>query len=571
MIQKKKTNQKHDAVDWTKWNIEISDPKKTGLRLFKVTPNRGSDRLPTSVTFAEFNSKFDVHATTAWAGARTSRSDANYEDIFAEIKQAADQSKYSSGEKLAKVFVNYGHASVAGMAPAFLYINQIPLFLPFWIFNHLHIGDGQELSTRYVKFTDLGIPAITELVDLSSVSSQKQARLQADWIELQQYLVGKYDEWNSRIRKAHIKQFKGEQNEAPLTESTLTARTLDIARLWIPAGTATSMAMLNSVRMWVDLVVQLREYPAKVAQELADQITAVLSLGQKEDLDVQADLHGLTKYAYARGTVTDNRQQLEKLLKRIKFDSRDFDQVSQAKAVSSITDLYKIQEPGESVIANYILKLYPTLNYGQLLEWLRKLTAEQQESLGEQVLKGHYHHDILRNAADVRGNYVMEIKTAMAYARDLNRHRAWGRFVPLLETQNMRDTILEGWHDNYQLQVTTGLKKLRSEFNDDMQKYYRMLLKLFDEVMDIQPGADQSFILYLLPMGHQVRMLMSAPVGQQVYAISQRVAGGGDFGYRHVMMEMLGHLRQQPYLSGMLPHINFKIDPSDRQQFIDRS
>lgn len=574
MTKKTSSPAKPETVDWTRWNVEISDPNKTGLRLFKVSNNPAAENRNISqstVTFAEFNSRFDVHATTAWAAARTSRSDAAYEDIFAEINQAAGESRYSSGEKLAKVFVNYGHASVAGMAPAFLYINKIPMFMPFWIFNHLHIGDGQELSTRYVKFEDLGIPSLAELIDLSGLKPAQKKKLEVQWKSLQEYLVQKYEKWYQKIREAHIKQFEDPSGDSKLSESTLNARTLDIVRLWIPAGATTSMAMLNSVRMWVDLVVQLREYPAKIAQELAEQITAVLSLGQREDLDIQADLHGLTKYAYARGTVTKNKSELKSLLASWDDSFLEIGKMQSARATSSKTKLHKIDEPGEAVIANYILKLYPTLDYQQLLDWLRSLSDAQHEELGELVLAGHYHHDILRNAADIRGNYIMELKTSMAYARDLNRHRAWGRYIPFLETNNLRDTILEGWHDNYQLQSTKGLKPYRKEFNTDMQNYYDLLIEFFDEVLKLKPDVEQSFILYVLPLGHQVRMLMSAPVGQQVYAISQRIAGGGDFGYRKVMMDVLDHLRQQPYLSGMLPHVDYQIDPNNRDQFTDRS
>ena len=76
------------------------------------------------------------------------------------------QEGLSTGQKLAAVFNEYGHASVFDMVPVFLYIDQVSQLAADDVFNETNMGGGQQRSTRFVRQTDAGFQ-ITPLPQLT--------------------------------------------------------------------------------------------------------------------------------------------------------------------------------------------------------------------------------------------------------------------------------------------------------------------------------------------------------------------------------------------------------------------
>ena len=257
-----------------KYDLTVSDPKETGLRLYTLT----SKETGVMGTFAEFNPDFDVHAGIAYVGARTSRSELTYPEIFAEIYSAIQAGTYTAGKKLSDIFVGFGHASVADMAPVMLFFNNLPMHVPFRVFNEMSVGAGQELSTRYVKLSDMGVPSVTRLFD-GFPSPESTVEAQEKWEALQLEMVANFNKWFVRLQPA-LGEYLDETYEGEVKPSTLTTRALDVARMWIPAGAKTSQTVLASARQWVDMAGQLRSSGDNESVQVGNLIVDLLHLSE---------------------------------------------------------------------------------------------------------------------------------------------------------------------------------------------------------------------------------------------------------------------------------------------------
>lgn len=556
------------------WKISKTDQDDTGLRIASI--EHPDPNIDTIVSVVEFNPEVDVAAVVAWAGSRTSRSDDPFTQIFAEIQEAYTTGQYDAAGKLAKVFTGYGHASVADMAPVFLYINKIPINLAFWVFNHMSVGAGQELSTRFVELEDLGVDTPDFLLPLETIDPTAAQVIRDRWETLLTRSKENYHKWYGLVSGVYGQKFAPAEGEKPLKDSTLNARSLDIARMWIPAGASTSMALLMSARSWVDMVSQLRGSKDKRIHELGEQIFAALNITSfPETADIRNNLTGLTKYSEAKGTIPSNLTELDLALKNIET----FSDLLQTRNLGVNTDLghdtsvelidLGRYSPGAAVVMQYVINLYPDLDEVKVLEWLNTLEDDYKAELGRIVFQTHDRHNLMRNMGDIRGP-LMILETALAYVRDLNRHRAFGRFTPYVDSSNVEAILQQGFNRNHQVMNTKGMEHLREGWNNDMNAYYTELLDLFRLVKANIPDVDDNFILRLIPLGHQVKMHMSAPLTQYNYMIDLRNRPGGDIGYIHITAEMIEQLRKSdPFLRSMLQHVR-EPDLDSRDQFANR-
>jgi hypothetical protein len=546
------------------FEITHTDENETGLRLYKITdPVSGQ-----IVTFAELNKDLDVAPLIAWAGSRISRFGGTFEEIFRQIKGMADKDGSFAGDKLANFFSQYGHSSVAGMAPVFLYINKIPIHLAFWIFNHLSVGDGQEMSTRYVKLEDLGITPIENLIDLSDLGPTDRDWIQKEWTAIQELAVTNYEEWEPLIREAYVEQFGTD-----LSPNTLKARILDFIRNFIPAGAATSMAMLLSARMWVDLVKQMREYDDPVAQKTAEQILVAMNLQDYEEAEgIKSNLSGLTEHSNATMTVTKN---LEALREHLLLDE-SFKQLVIPRPIyepiGNRIRKIRMDHPeslGLGIAMQSIIALYPYLDEVEVLEWLSGLQHEQKAYIGEIIMSGHNHHDLLRNMGDIRGSVFFVLETTLGCLRDLNRHRAYGRFTPMNETDDIESILNMGHIRPFQLLQTDKLKQYIPKYDETMQNYYQKIQELVNFIKQKLPSESQKYIMRLLPLGHRAVAHFSSSLPQLSYMIHQRYAEGGDLNYRDVVSMMMDLIREDAFLSRMATHITHP-DANSKQEFVSR-
>lgn len=512
------------------YELSISDPEETGVRLFNL---RDSETDVTAV-FVEFNDEYDVHAAVPWAGARTSRSDDPHEQIYSEILDVSHADKID-------MFFGYGHASIANMSPTMIHLNNLPMQEAYWIFNHLTLVGGQETSTRYVELSNPTVTGLDRLVDLDGLEAHQAEKLATEWEAISEKAHEGFAKWFPCIRDDLLEFVRHEHPDT--AEKAMDKRALDAARAWLPFGGRTSMSLQFDVREAISLITQLNQRDDHYGSHLAEQLTTLYRLKRYEGSEgIQADLAGLMKYTEGSATVNRNTQELEHRLMGVS-GYEDLEGVSIARAQEeplavesnvALTPENAPAAPGNEVVAGYILTLLPNLHYDEALGFVNQLPEGTRKDLIATVFDGHTQHDLLRNAADMRGHMV-EIDTALAYQRDFNRHRAMGRLAVMFETDNHDAVIRSGFNRSHVLSRTQALRAHEAEWNHDMSNLYRDIYAFYEKAKgEFGPNYDYSFMYHILPLTHQSKLLMSGPLMQWNYFNHLRIRPGGDYGYREV-------------------------------------
>jgi len=527
--------------------------------------------------------EIDNHIFPAWAGARTSRTRKTYEEIFDEVLELVKMDPAAAAEKLKEFGLSYGHQSILGMIPIFLFFNNISLEQAYWIFNHLWYGDGQESSSRYVKFSKMNFPKLADFLDLSLIPPEAVEDLefiQNEWVAILQMAEEKYKKWYSLIEQGYIAQF---ENGKPIEDSTLKARTLDVVRSWIPLGATTSMCLLGNLRIWNNYIKILQETGEKEYIELADQIKHALSLSETvEGEDVNANLAPLIKHTDPTMVIRENVAELKLYLKELAGFNELLEGTNTIPAnYVRQTEVSMIDNTrlGILTILQYILVCYPRLREATLLEWLSTLGDETISQLSIIVFKNHTRHEKMGSLGDIRGDRIFVLNTAIAQLRDLNRHRTFGRqdigFLSQFDygrkgKVDYEAMISEGFNMSSKIIGTDGLKHLESEWSTDANTYYSRLMNYYQFLKQRFPHVDLDFIRKLLPLGHNTRMHLSASPIHLDYFVDQRATPGNDQSNADMIDQMLELLHTDPSLVGLGYHIpNF--DYNDPATFRDRT
>jgi hypothetical protein len=226
--------------------------------------------------------------------------------------------------------------------------------------------------------------------------------------------------------------------------------------------------------------------------------------------------------------------------------------------------------PPEEVVLQYIKQLYSHLNEVDILKYIAELNDEQKREVSEIIFNEHDQYNHMRNMGDVRSSSIFKVTTALSYLRDLNRHRAFGRFTPLFEEKNWRAILKDGFNMNYQIFNTDGLSHLSQNWSEDAQALYEELNDLGEIIERNFPDIDSGWLLRLLPLGHNSTMHFSAPVSQLSYMINQRANRPGDYGYVYIATQMLEELRKKsPLYEGLAPGVS-PVDLNSFEEFTQR-
>ncbi|BCX13739.1 MAG: hypothetical protein KatS3mg085_271 [Candidatus Dojkabacteria bacterium] len=496
-----------------------------------------------------------------------------------EINEHSKNDPDFAAQKLAKVFVNYGHASVADLAtPLLLSIEGITMEEALTIFNIDSRQSGQELSTRYVKIGEFKIPKLRSLINSELFDAEKLEELEAEWDDLQKFLAENYEIWTKlltdKLKKFINDEIQKQNHPQKLTQSTLNARVLDISRGFIPIGARTAMVINTTVRQHITNIAQLRDHQNDVRmQALATQIETLLNIRRyAEGEKIQLNFEGLTKYAEGTKTVPKNLQELKDFLEKntnIKKILKPKDQIQ-----GSETLVYKISnfDAGEALALSYISVLYPSVNENEILKFISKLDKKTKSKIGEIILKDHNHHNLMQRIGDVRGQLILVSKTSVAYIRDLNRQRATGRLIHMIESSDVESILKEGFHINFQLVKTRALSDLVPKWIETFETYYKKVWEFYSKIDTfLEPKADRTFIYNILPLAHSAKMHMSAPPTQWVYLTSLRLGHGADFGYKYWVYLMLEELRKDNSFFANLHSKFSEPDPNSLDEILGRS
>lgn len=214
----------------------------------------------------------------AATGARYSRSNEGLDAILARIDpQRLDASVDSIFRML-----DYGHQSIADMAPVAIFIDGVSAWLAYLVWSLAPQAGGQESSTRYIRLAPEGLAA-PETLGLATGDH-------ADWRQAMQAAFGHYQTlergWQALAESAPGRLripagLLGDKNQKAQRQVARMRRNyaFDRARYLLPAAALTNLMLVMSARAWAALCQQLDASPLSEARALAAAIRGELALG----------------------------------------------------------------------------------------------------------------------------------------------------------------------------------------------------------------------------------------------------------------------------------------------------
>ena len=328
----------------------------------------------------------------AATGARYSRSNDGLDAILAKIDP---QNPDKSVDSIFKM-VDYGHASIADMAPIAIFLDGVSMWLAYLVWSLCPTAGGQESSTRYIQLSRENLPDAREI----GIGAAQQN----DWQSAMEKALDAYEKavkfWEDVAREqpeitripAEILADKSERGQKVLARMARNFA-FDRARYFLPASLQTNVMLVMSARAWVSLCQQLLSHPAPEPRKLGELLRAELELCAPR----------LLKHASAKPSFEERWAQLQ-------------------RRASLIAAFGKVS--GEAAPTAFLEVFGP-----------RNLDASLHDEAFYAALENHdnrYAHigpELARSAVRFGWDAV-----AFADMRDLNRHRTgtkWSHMVPV--------------------------------------------------------------------------------------------------------------------------------------------
>jgi len=194
--------------------------------------------------------------------ARYSRSNEGLTSIMAKVDLANPD---ASIDRILK-FVDYGHASIGGLTGGLaIALDGISMWLAYKLFELAQMADGQESSTRYIAMDAANVPGAEELGIPADLAPRWQAMLARSFAAYH----AEYARLDA-LAAAEAERIRYPVDAKPAVVSRLRKNyALDRARYFIPLATRTNVGLVQTSRMWAQMVKQLDSLPHAEARAAA--------------------------------------------------------------------------------------------------------------------------------------------------------------------------------------------------------------------------------------------------------------------------------------------------------------
>ncbi len=544
----------------------------TGLRLICLEDLTTGTIATTTIA----NPTKRTAAHKAWAGARQSRAAGMPWEILYEMGEKG----VDPDQKLEEMFRGYGHASVGDMARLAVDLGKIPMHLCLALFNEGYLNSGQEKSTRYqASFGKAVLHPIRHYVSEGLLKEDVEP-LEEEYQSFGVVSLELFAKYKAVLLRAFEQYYQADTTK-PAEKSALLSRVLDCVRYFLLIGQWSGMSFETSARDWSRIIAELRASPLPYYRKVAAQLEKLLAPTTEEEeiLHYKAEAPGLIRHTAPLLTTNINLHTLKQfledktdLLQRVPIHSGFPIRVDQR--VSMIDPL---NTEGDRLVAAYVLLLWPGLEREQLLNWIHTQNDETKNAISAIIFSGHTNYCEMPGFGRTT-RMTLVIESFLGELRDLNRHRAWGRFFPLplvfgerLTKNTVEQIVARGFGLPLYLTDIPAFSDYKTAYERDLVSYYIKLQKFLEKVSaTYRDTIDYSFVLNLLPLAHQVDLWMHGDPKQASYFTMQRSRPGGHINYRALAYEANQLLATfDPYLSAM--RLLKKPDPTSREEFFDRS
>lgn len=213
----------------------------------------------------------------AASGARYSRNNEGLEAILSRIDPKNLDKSVDSIFRM----VDYGHQSIADMVPVAMFIDEISIWLAYYLWTLCPMAGGQESSTRYIKISDsfllppgeLGVPIDKHAEWRKLMKSCFEAYLAevAIWEKL--------SEADPELTHIPRSLLEDSSNQAKRQVARMKRNfAFDRSRYFLPVAASTNAMLVMSARNWVQLCQVLLAHFLPEATRLGKLIKSELEL-----------------------------------------------------------------------------------------------------------------------------------------------------------------------------------------------------------------------------------------------------------------------------------------------------
>ena len=560
------------AYDWEVHQISPNDPssEQETVTVTRMTDPETGFRLLARNT----NPRVRTEALDAWAMTNHSRNWGNSLEI---IEQIYDE-EIDPDEKMGLVFNNYGHASVADMSQIAVDFNEVPMHVPLSLFNFGELNSGQEKSTRYQEeFGDNKLHEIKHYLP-ADINPAHTQTISKDYQSLGSLSLELFGQSKETIQTIFEDQFSPTQDE----QRSLVSRVLDTARSHLLLGQGTGFGFKTNARDWARIVGALKATPIPAYKALGEQLQSFLAPEEtfEEQLGIKTPSPQLIKYSAQNPRVQNNLEDIKTYLTtHTNFANEVNTKTSFGEKNLEVTLIDSKHASPERMAMQYILRAHPGADGHEVLNWLEAQDDRVKTGLGNLIYQDHNHHYSISQKGRTT-DIGARLTGSLAEARDWNRHRAWGRFMPQIPTleslpvtrEDAQTIADEGYVLTKYLTENPELHEAKDHVVKGLKQQYDGLNALLDKAhKEFGDEINYSFALNLLPLGHKTDMWMHGDPRQALYMTKLRVRPGGHINYRQQAWDLNQQVADSnPFLEGVRAGADEMPDATSKEQFFDR-
>jgi thymidylate synthase ThyX len=214
----------------------------------------------------------------ASVGARYSRSNLGLEGI---VNKLDPDNQEKSIDAIFK-FLDYGHASLADLAPIALFIDDITLYAAYFLWTLSPTAGGQECSTRYIKMDSSNVASTDDLGIYDQYEQQYDLYVAKsfNYYEEALKLWTKIGEIYPELTKipSHLLNSESDKDKKQVARM-MRNFAFDRARVYLPVSTLTGVMMIQSARAWANISAHLQSHDLKELNLIGKEIEEKLKIG----------------------------------------------------------------------------------------------------------------------------------------------------------------------------------------------------------------------------------------------------------------------------------------------------
>ena len=213
----------------------------------------------------------------AASGARYSRNNEGLDSILSKIDPNNLEKSVDSIFRM----VDYGHQSIADMVPVAMFMDDISIWLAYYIWTLSPTAGGQESSTRYIKISVDGLIS-PEVLGISSEKILEWHELMEKCFQAYQASLNTWEELaceNPSVMgiPRSLLEDKSETAQKRVTRMRRNYA-FDRARYFLPVSSATNVMLIMSARGWVNLCQHLLSHKLPEPRRLGEMIRSELEI-----------------------------------------------------------------------------------------------------------------------------------------------------------------------------------------------------------------------------------------------------------------------------------------------------